>query len=813
MAQFKVNKVIHTFSTWVADSVYFKRIGTGATGPEDDWFKLIVTDSIAGPRQLAVYVETDAVSGAEFEAATYTTGIIGKLLGQVGTAAGMGKGILIGSGLSLNAQGSEHVLSATGGGSMDDWDFSLETGVTANTFETQVAGGGFSTTDKTVSNGQTLDIRFADQTGKETLIASRNPGATSTDPSWRVIEAGSVLNGATTTQQGDINFEGFTQTEGGSVNSWLKVIATNENSNGTASWGKAWFLDPGYFTTSTATPTGASAADVITFNAGTVGWTVADDDADTDFIGLGDTLSFIPNATFTASVFGFNLVGAATATPDIELTAVDAGADAIVFWDESKGAGGGLDYLSPNKGITTSTTNLDVLPLNPSTDSGFTWTAVTTTAHSVDPATATKSWSIVEGSNINLDFDAASNAIRISATGTGSMSDWLISAEGGGTEIIGDGETVDFSTGTTVSNVFTFSRSTNNIRLDADTPGADRIVFWDQTGGGLAYASLGTNLSITGTTINGVNIWSTIAGDSGSGAAVTALDTLNIIGGAGVTTSFATDTLTISLSADYTSDWKESVRVATTAAGTLASSFENGDTIDGVVLVTGDRILIKNQASAGENGIYTVNASGAPTRAVDMDANDEISSGNTVSVEEGTDNADTIWQITTNGTINIGDAHTWTKVASTSAFFSVGYGMLDNTNEVTFAQPGGSTPVALGASYSGINYEQDAIKLAYDSAYFQINGTQELDMVARNGYSLFGVAGASAQPDDIILGNDEVVMRVGTGNVGGVTVDTSLEFVGHNASTLGAMAFSSDNFEWDSGTATQLNIKWTSAVW
>src|SRR4029079_10636106 len=47
-------------------------------------------------------------------------------------------------------------------------------------------------------------------------------------------------------------------------------------------------------------------------------------------------------------------------------------------------------------------------------------------------------------------------------------------------------------------------------------------------------------------------------------------------------------------------DIKASVRVATTAAGTLASTFENGDTVDCIVLATGNRILIKNQAAGSE---------------------------------------------------------------------------------------------------------------------------------------------------------------------------------------------------------------------
>lgn len=99
--------------------------------------------------------------------------------------------------------------------------------------------------------------------------------------------------------------------------------------------------------------------------------------------------------------------------------------------------------------------------------------------------------------------------------------------------------------------------------------------------------------------------------------------------------------------------WKQAVRAATTSAHTLATDFENGDVIDGVTLATGDRILIKNQASATENGIYVVNASGAPTRASDADSGAELVNAS-VYVSEGTTNADTQWTCTTNATITIG---------------------------------------------------------------------------------------------------------------------------------------------------------------
>lgn len=88
---------------------------------------------------------------------------------------------------------------------------------------------------------------------------------------------------------------------------------------------------------------------------------------------------------------------------------------------------------------------------------------------------------------------------------------------------------------------------------------------------------------------------------------------------------------------------KDAVRAASTAAGTLASDFEDGDSMDGITLATGDRILIKDQASAAENGIYVVQASGAPVRASDFDGNPsgEVQGGNLVYVQEGTANANT----------------------------------------------------------------------------------------------------------------------------------------------------------------------------
>ena len=99
---------------------------------------------------------------------------------------------------------------------------------------------------------------------------------------------------------------------------------------------------------------------------------------------------------------------------------------------------------------------------------------------------------------------------------------------------------------------------------------------------------------------------------------------------------------------------KDPVRAATTSAGTLATDFENGDSIDGVTLATGDRILLQDQSTGSENGIRVVQASGAPVRATDFDQDDEVRGGLLIPVSEGTENGNKVFQLTTNDPIVIG---------------------------------------------------------------------------------------------------------------------------------------------------------------
>jgi len=97
-------------------------------------------------------------------------------------------------------------------------------------------------------------------------------------------------------------------------------------------------------------------------------------------------------------------------------------------------------------------------------------------------------------------------------------------------------------------------------------------------------------------------------------------------------------------------------RVATTANITLSSDLQNGDTLDGITLATGNKILVKNQTDATENGIYNVVASGTATRDTDYDTVAELA-GQLVIVQEGSTNADKIFLCTTDNSGSIGSVN------------------------------------------------------------------------------------------------------------------------------------------------------------
>jgi hypothetical protein len=102
--------------------------------------------------------------------------------------------------------------------------------------------------------------------------------------------------------------------------------------------------------------------------------------------------------------------------------------------------------------------------------------------------------------------------------------------------------------------------------------------------------------------------------------------------------------------------------VATTANVDLTADLQNGDTIDGVTLATGDRVLVKDQTTGSQNGLYTVVASGTASRDTEYDTIAELS-GQMVVVNQGTANDNKIFLCTTNNTATLDtDTITFTQV-------------------------------------------------------------------------------------------------------------------------------------------------------
>jgi hypothetical protein len=121
------------------------------------------------------------------------------------------------------------------------------------------------------------------------------------------------------------------------------------------------------------------------------------------------------------------------------------------------------------------------------------------------------------------------------------------------------------------------------------------------------------------------------------------------------------------------------VRAATTANITLSAP---GAAIDGVTLAAGNRVLVKNQTTQAENGVYVFATSGsAMTRATDMDQGTEFPSS-FLFVEEGTINQDTGWVCTTNNPVTVGTTAIAFAQFSGAGSFVDGNGLIRTGNQL-----------------------------------------------------------------------------------------------------------------------------------
>ena len=200
-------------------------------------------------------------------------------------------------------------------------------------------------------------------------------------------------------------------------------------------------------------------------------------------------------------------------------------------------------------------------------------------------------------------------------------------------------------------------------------------------------------------------------------------------------------------------DVKQSVRVATTANGTLSSAFANGQTVDGITLATNDRILIKDQSTGSENGIYTVNASGAPTRATDFDENSEVTGGTFFFVEEGTVNADNGFVMTNDGAITLG------------------------TTALTFTQFSGAGQVIAG---SALTKSGNTLNVAVDNSSIEVN-SDALRVKAS------GITNAMLAGSIDLTAKVTGALPVGNGGTGLTSIAKGSVLVANSANTLSAL--------------------------
>ena len=156
-------------------------------------------------------------------------------------------------------------------------------------------------------------------------------------------------------------------------------------------------------------------------------------------------------------------------------------------------------------------------------------------------------------------------------------------------------------------------------------------------------------------------------------------------------------------------DVKNSVEAATTA--NLSATYSNGTagvgatltfgsavtTLDGYTLVNGDRILVKDQTNAFENGIYTRTSSTVFTRAIDADTSSDLSGGVFVFVEQGTLNGDNGYVFTHNGAPTIGTTNLPVSQFSGAGQITAGAALTKSGNQLDVAVDNSSIEITTDA--------------------------------------------------------------------------------------------------------------------
>ena len=231
-------------------------------------------------------------------------------------------------------------------------------------------------------------------------------------------------------------------------------------------------------------------------------------------------------------------------------------------------------------------------------------------------------------------------------------------------------------------------------------------------------------------------------------------------------TDAATKTYVDNLSAGLA--WKDAVRAATTANITLSAP----QTVDGVAVIAGERVLVKNQSTASQNGIYVV-AAGAWTRATDSDTDQELLNA-TVFVSEGTTQADTAWTMTTNLPITVNTTNlTWVQFGAGQTYVAGG-GLTLTTNTL-----------AVGAG-TGITVNADDVAITAAGVSNTLLATMPANTFKGNN-----TAGVAA-PTDVTVANMQTALAipalpvtVANGGTGRATATTAYGLIAAGTTATG----------------------------
>jgi hypothetical protein len=273
-------------------------------------------------------------------------------------------------------------------------------------------------------------------------------------------------------------------------------------------------------------------------------------------------------------------------------------------------------------------------------------------------------------------------------------------------------------------------------------------------------------------------------------------------------------------------DVKESVRVATTAnlsatynngAGTLTATANGALSLDGVSVSQSDRVLVKDQSTATQNGIYSVTTVGdgstafVLTRAPDADSASELTGGTFFFVEEGTNNADNGYVATHNGTPTFGTTNITFAQFSGAGQISAGDALTKTGNQLNVAVDDSSIEVssdalqvkALGITNAMLagsiaNAKLSNSSVTINSNSLSLGGTLTLDTddIGEGSTNLYYTDTRSRSAISVTAGTG-LSYTSGTGVLAGVLATTSVK---------GVASFSSDNFTVTSGVVTVTEV-------